>query len=168
VWHARDSDADVTMMEESWQQVVSLLKQEEHSDPQPNAEGAPCGCLLVDTVSFGSHRFGWGGMNQIPGRVINECTGNYVDIFNMKPLNDTRQTLVLSQQQGANGVQSNIIWSWEKSVVLPPGGCVFEGYPFKCPARPWKYLDVYPYGYSAKYPDHRWNKMSRTYNNIGS
>jgi hypothetical protein len=156
------------MMQDSWQKVVDLLKQEAHIDPQPNAEGAPCGCLLVDTVSFGSHRYGHGGMNQIPGRVINECTGNYVDIFNAKPLNETEPvTLVLSQQHGSNGDQSVVNWSWDRSVVLPPSGCVFEGYPFKCPAHPWKYILVYPYGESAKYPDHRWNQMTHSYNAIG-
>jgi hypothetical protein len=153
-----DEDADVTMMEGSWQSVVDLLKQEVHSDPQPNAEGARCGCLLVDMASFGSERRGFRGMNMIPGRVINECTGNYVDIFNAKPL-DGSEKVVLSQQP----LFKYAVYSWERSVVLPPVQCYLEGHPFKCPARPWEYLDVYPYGSTAKTPDHIWSDKYKTY-----
>jgi hypothetical protein len=89
--------------------------------------------------------------------VINECTGNYVDIFNAKPLGSEK--IVLSQQP----LFKYAVWSWERSVVLPPSSCVLEGQSFKCPARPWDYLDAYPYGSTAKTPDHTWNEKAKWY-----
>ena len=155
-----DNDADVTMLEASWKEVVEMLMREDHGDPQPNAEGAPCGCLLVDTASFGSARLGYGKMNQIPGRVINECTGNYVDIFNARPTE--RFGLVLSQQPDwldENEAKSR----WNRMVVLPPKPCKLEGYPFKCPAQPWRYLDAYSYGVQASEPDQVWDPRLHRY-----
>jgi hypothetical protein len=152
-----DSDADVTMTEDSWHQIVSMLK-EQHQETAPNAEGAACGCLLLDTASFGSRRQGFDGRNQIPGRVVNECTGNYVDIFNTFE-HDGR--LVLSQQSKDHPGA----WSWPESVVLPPQKCAFDGYVFNCPADPAKYLEAYPYGANKGWakPDHSWDKKKHIY-----
>jgi hypothetical protein len=168
-----DSDADVTLMEDSWQKVVGLLKQEKHDDPQPNTGGAPCGCLLVDTESFGSRRPGYRGVegkyyNQIPGRVINECTGNYVDLFTAVST-DGGQKLVLSQQPWWLGPPPYAVhWSWDRADVLPPQRCDFDGFPFKCPADPWKYLDGYSYGPTASKPDHVWDSEHLTYSKCKS
>jgi hypothetical protein len=152
-----DSDADVTMTEDTWQAVVSLLKDQHQTQTQPNAEGAPCGCLLLDMASFGSHRPGFDGRNQIPGRVVNECTGNYVDIFNAV---EQDGKLVLSQLSHKHDK-----WSWPRAVVLPPRKCKLEGFDFNCPSHPSKYLEAYPYGLDKAWakPDHTWDKKKHAY-----
>jgi hypothetical protein len=155
-----DNDADVTMMEDSWAKVSALLMREDHTDPQPNAEGAPCGCLLVDTASFGSQRAGYGMMNQIPGRVINECTGNYVDIFNARLVG--MDTIILSQQPDWTD-EGTVKSSWHRAVVLPPKPCKLDGYPFKCPAQPWRYVDAYGYSPPATEADHVWDAHRKVY-----
>jgi hypothetical protein len=155
-----DNDADVTMVEDSWQSVASLLMQEAHANPQPNAEGARCGCLLVDTASFGSRRAGFTNLNQIPGRVINECTGNYVDIFGARRYG--MGTLVLSQQPDYSD-ESQAKWKTDRSVVLPPKPCKLEGYPFKCPAKGWRYLDSYGYDPPPTQADHVWDPKRKVY-----
>jgi hypothetical protein len=158
-----DSDADVTMMEETWNQVTSLLQATQHTAHQPNREGEPCGCLLLDTTSFGSHRHGYNGRNQIPGRVINECTGNYVDIFN--GIDDEMGRVALSQQP-VGEVGSRLKgggWFWDRSIILPPRTIKFEGFPFKVPHHPWKYLDAYRYGRVASKPDHVWDAQHKRY-----
>jgi len=159
-----DSDADVTMVDSTWNEVVGILRSTEHSDPQPNAEGAACGCLMVDTVSFGSHRHSplGQGLNQIPGRVINECTGNYVDIFNVV---DQGGRYALTQQP-VGSIGSRLKgggWNWDRSVLLPPKKQTFEGFPFKVPQQPWKYLAAYRYGRAADKPDHLWDKKHKRY-----
>ncbi len=59
--------------------------------------------------------------------------------------------------------ENRIVYSWERSVVLPPKSCDFEGHPFKCPAKPADYMSVYPYGGTFMTPDHAWNNVTKTY-----
>lgn len=55
------------------------------SKPADKRKPGQCKCVLLDTASFGSQRDGVRGHNGIPGRVVNDCTGNYVDLFTVMP-----------------------------------------------------------------------------------
>lgn len=54
-----DEDADITIMFDDWRRVRAELrrrmKQPDHASI-PLKPGEKCGCLLVDTASFGSQR----------------------------------------------------------------------------------------------------------------
>ena len=93
----------------------------------------------------------------IPGRLINECTGNMVDIYALQQIKGL-STLALSMPNG-----EDTAYSWDKSIIFPLKSCTFENRPFKCPAQKNSYLRRY-YGNNAwKRPDHVWADQYHAY-----
>lgn len=151
-----DDDADVTMTSETWKKVQDYLRTVEHTrdDSLPKPSNLECGCLILDTGSFGSHRPSttpnWDG---IPGRAVNECTGNYVDIFvaspnRASPTNSVKYTL----SQGKRGSK----YTWQASTIFPLKRCMLDGIVLPCPHKPVAYLRAY-YA-QPMVPDQYWSQ----------
>jgi len=133
-----DVDADVTVTAKTWKTVQKYLKGLKHSgdDILPKPASKTCGCLIVDTASFGSNRISssaeWNGM---PGRVIHECTGNYVNIYTA--YSSTYASLELSRAPKPSGRP----FKWSKTVIFPLKRCSLSGIALECPQKAVSYLE---------------------------
>lgn len=153
-----DDDADVTMTASSWRKVQDYLKSVKHAgeDRLPKPADLQCGCIILDTSSFGSSRPSttpdWNG---IPGRAVNECTGNYVDIFLALPHRASSGNPVAASYTLSQGKRGST-YSWKTSAIFPLRRCMLDGIALMCPRTSVDYLKAYyP---SPMMPDHYWSQ----------
>ena len=78
-----DDDADMIVAANTWKDVQNYLKKQPTSGHKPadtmqqqEISDGHCSCILIDQRSFGSTRWNTDHELHIPGRVVNECTGN--------------------------------------------------------------------------------------------
>jgi hypothetical protein len=163
-----DEDGDVVMTSSTWAAIKRRLRH----DHLPSEQHKPCGCILLDERSVPKHLSVWGNDTfkadkarrespAIPGRVMNECTGNYIDMF-----------LAVKNKRKAGEEQEYRLrgWSWYKrplrwaeSVLLPPKPCYFETHQMMCPANSSEYLDQWGYSPDWRMPDKKWDATNKTF-----
>ena len=150
-----DEDGDMAVTDEAWHSVKKLLKRKKAPGLPAQLEG--CQCVLLDTASFGSVRpstsLGAAGFNGIPGRVINTCTGNYVDLFVVKQTAPGSGSWLMSVE-----TEKPMRDCFHNSSLFPLQPCKLDGLEFKCPKDPAAHLAAFPYATPPKSPDHVWNE----------
>lgn len=178
-----DDDADVSMTNHSWADVQRYLRNQTNAARLPVDDPGPsCGCVLLDTKSFGSSRYNslkHDGSISIPGRVVNECTGNYVDIFTVSPV-PSDSFFKLSKGGAATG-SGVATWAlsqpafkppfyltpqaiqWPAPFLFPPKSCKLDGHKFLCPSMPRLYIDGLNYSTPWAHPDKKWSHQTHSY-----
>jgi hypothetical protein len=170
-----DEDADVTMVHDDWIKLRdSFASKRNASDKLPLPDGQACSAVLIDMMSFGSTtaaHAGFEGVTGIPGRLVHECTGNYIDVFtarqdpaNVKANQTQKDWYWLSEHK--YGPYGGGYWGWSPKTIFPIKSCSLEGVPLFCPADPKKYLGK-EYGHIGV-PDHKWSEAQGDYLRINT
>ena len=189
-----DEDADVQITRTSWDAVLQYMRNQSTYGHLPVQRPAgACGCMLVDQTSFPTRRLpSWPKLKTRemrktssgqPGRVVNECTGNFVDIFVA-----TKQATRRSRGDvGSSGhLSSSPTWAsscltfckglksewcakprFPKAIIFPLKPCTFDRHEMLCPNNVSAYLaTVYPNDVDLMTPDHTWNSTLERFQGV--
>jgi hypothetical protein len=124
-------------------------------------------------MSFGSttsDHLGFDGVTGIPGRLVHECTGNYIDVFTARQDAENVKTNLTQDwywlSEGKYGPYGQGHWGWSPETIFPIKSCTLEGVPLFCPRDAEKYLSK-EYGHIGV-PDHKWSEVKSDYLRINT
>ena len=157
------------LADRAWELLLQYMRNQSTYGhlPEQRSRNA-CGCILVDGQSFPQGRLStwpklksnalWSAKAQ-PGRIINECTGNYIDIFTMtKQASKAANTPSIWRDSWGNGEIP-----YPQSTIFPLQPCMFDKHEMLCPNNATAYLALSYHNADVMIPDHFWNETTQTY-----